>query len=120
MFKRVTWFGLGVAAGAVASKWVEVKARRRLARYFPQRRLTLKPSPEVAEVADRARELAAGKVADLRHAFQGGRSAMVEKEAELRRQLRLVEPGESPAVGRRPGARPPGQLGQGAERLQSS
>ncbi len=99
MFKRVTWFGVGVVVGAAASKWVEVKARRRLARYFPARRLTLRTSPEATEVADWARELAAGKVADLRDAVEGGRSAMVIKEAELRRQLRLVPPGEGPRVG---------------------
>jgi hypothetical protein len=99
MLKRVTWFGAGLVVGAAASKWVEIKARRRLARYFPARRLALKPSPDVAEVAEKARELAAVKVADIRSAFAGGRSAMASKEAELRRQLRLVEPGESPRVG---------------------
>jgi hypothetical protein len=96
MFKRVTWFGVGLVAGAVASKWVEVKARRRLARYFPTRRLSLTPAPEFAEVADRARELAAGRVADIRSAVRGGRSAMATKEAELRRQFALVEPPEGP------------------------
>ena len=99
MFKRVTWFGVGLLVGAAASKWVEVKARRRLARYFPARRLALRTSPEVTEVADWARGLAAGKVADLRDAVEGGRSAMVIKEAELRRQLRLVEPGDGPRAG---------------------
>ena len=105
MFKRVTWFGVGLVAGAVASKWVEVKARRRLARYFPTRRLTLAPSPEFAEVADRARELAVGRVADIRSAVRGGRSAMASKEAELRRQFRLVEPPGGPDLSPLPAGR---------------
>jgi hypothetical protein len=99
MLKRITWFGVGLIVGAAASKWVELKARKRLARYFPTRRLTLRPSPEVTQMAERARDLAAGKVADLRSAVQGGRSAMVLREEELRRQLRLVEPDETPKVG---------------------
>ena len=84
MFKRVTWFGVGLLVGAAASKWVEVKARRRLARYFPARRLTLRTSPEATEVADWARGLAAGKVAEspgcrrrrpFGHGHQGSRTA---------------------------------------------
>ena len=87
MFKRVTWFGVGVVVGAAASKWVEVKARRRLARYFPARRLTLRTSPEVdgsgglgAVGWRRAKSQTSGD------AVEGGRSAMVIKEAELRRR----------------------------------
>ena len=41
MFKRVTWLGAGLVTGFAASKWVERKARRRLARYLPARQLPL-------------------------------------------------------------------------------
>jgi hypothetical protein len=88
MFKRVTWLGAGLVTGFAASKWVERKARRRLARYFPARQLPLKAG---AEMADRARELAVAKMADLRSAVDEGRSTMVAREAELRRQWRLGE-----------------------------
>ncbi len=95
MFKRVTWFGVGVLVGAAASKWVEVKARRRLARYFPARRLTLRTSPEVTEVADWARGLAAGKVAEspgcgrrrpFGHGRQGSRTAPAAPARGARRR----------------------------------
>lgn len=103
MFKRVTWFGVGFVVGGAASKWAEVKARRLLARYFPAGRLSLPPSAEVVDLAERARGLAANKMSnkmsDLRGAVEGGRSAMTAKEAELRRQLRLVGPDENPRVG---------------------
>jgi hypothetical protein len=119
MFKRVTWFGVGLVAGAALSKWVEVKARRRLARYFPTRRLTLAPSPEFAEVADRARELASGRVADIRSAVRGGRSAMASKEAELRRQFKLVDPAEEAEVRPLPAGRHMRSVGPEVERPQN-
>lgn len=101
MFKRVTWLSVGLVAGFGASKWVERKARRRLARYLPSARLDAG-----MEAAAKARERAATKVADFRHAVEGGRQAMVAREAELRHQLRLDE-GE-PAG---PGSRAVGQGG---------
>ena len=100
MFKRVTWMGAGLVTGLVASKWVERKARRRLARYFPSshfpsRHLSAGP-PALdagAELAAKARELAVAKMADLRAAVDEGRSTMVARETELRRQWKLDEPG---------------------------
>ena len=83
MFKRVTWLGAGLVTGLVASKWVERKARRRLARYLPARQLPLRAG---ADIADKARGLAVAKIADLRSAVEEGRSTMVAREAELRRQ----------------------------------
>jgi hypothetical protein len=100
MFKRVTWLGAGLATGFVASKWVERKARRRLARYLPARQLPLKAG---AEIADRARGLAVATIADLRSAVEEGRSTMVERETELRRQLKLGEL-EEPRNGGKTGA----------------
>ncbi len=91
MFRRLTWLGVGLVVGAAGSKWVEIKARRRLARYIPAGGSALKAAPEVA---GRALEVAAERVADLRNAVEGGRDAMVVRESELRRQLRLPERGE--------------------------
>jgi hypothetical protein len=97
MFKRVTWLGAGLVTGFAASKWVERKARRRLARYLPVRQLPLQAG---AEMADRARSLAVAKVADLRSAVDQGRSTMVAREAELRRQWKLGGPGDQRDGGR--------------------
>jgi hypothetical protein len=88
MFRRLTWLGVGVVAGFGASKWVERKARQQLARYLPVSKLPLRAG---SEIADRARDRAAGKIVDLRVAVEGGRNAMAAKEAELRRQLGLTE-----------------------------
>jgi hypothetical protein len=110
MFKRVTWMGAGLVTGLVASKWVERKARRRLARYFPSRHLPSRYLPSGqplnagAELADKARELAVAKIADLRTAVDEGRSTMVAREAELRRQWKLAEPGEQRYGGKADGA----------------
>jgi len=100
MFKRLTWMGAGLVTGFVASKWVERKARRRLARYFPSGQ----PLNAGAELADKARELAVAKIADLRTAVDEGRSTMVAREAELRRQWKLAEPGEQRYGGKADGA----------------
>ena len=70
MFRRLTWLGVGLVVGAAGSKWVEIKARRRLARYIPAGSSALKAAPEVA---GRALEVAAERVADLRNAVEGGR-----------------------------------------------
>jgi hypothetical protein len=88
MLKRVTWLGAGLVTGFAASKWVERKARRRWARYFPDRRLPLRAG---ADIAGKARDLAVAKMSDLRSAVDEGRSAMIAREAELRRQLKLDE-----------------------------
>ena len=88
MFRRATWLGVGLVVGVGASKWVEHQARRRLARYLPVNNL---PRRLGTELAGKARDLAEGKVADLRTAVEGGRSAMAERESELRRQLRFSE-----------------------------
>jgi hypothetical protein len=84
MFKRLTWMGVGLVAGMGASKWVEIKARRRLARYIPGGLRTLATG---AEVRDRARELATGTLTDMRYAVGEGRRAMAAREVELRRQV---------------------------------
>jgi len=88
MFKRVTWLSIGLVTGFGASKWVERKARRRLARYLPAAQMEAG-----LEAAGRAREVAADKVAAVRHALEEGRDAMAARETELRRQLRLDQRG---------------------------
>jgi hypothetical protein len=88
MFKRATWFSVGLVAGAGVSKWAERKARRRLARYLPSAQVEAG-----RQAAGRAREAAADRVADLRRAVEDGRDAMAAREEALRRQLRLA-PGE--------------------------
>jgi hypothetical protein len=116
MFGRATWLGVGLVAGLGTSKWVERRMRRRLARYLPASQLPLRAG---TEVADRARALAVGKVADLRSAIEEGRSAMAAREVELRRQLHLAERSGSHPVGpggaRRSGE-PRGAAGAGAAR----
>jgi len=103
MFKRATWLSIGLVTGFGASKWVERKARRRLARYLPAAQLEAG-----LEAAGRAREVAADRVADLRHALEEGRDAMAAREGQLRRQLRLDQRDErSGAVGARLRRPPP-------------
>jgi hypothetical protein len=97
MFKRLTWLGVGVVAGFGASKWVERKARQQLARYLPVSQLPFRAG---SEIADRARDRAAGKIVDLRSAVEGGRNAMAAKEVELRRQLGLAETAPDGPTGR--------------------
>lgn len=82
MFKRLTWLSVGLVAGFGASKWVERKARRHLARYLPAAQLGAG-----LEAAGKAREVAANKVSDIRSALEGGRDAMAAREAELRRRF---------------------------------
>jgi len=114
MFRRLTWLGIGVAVGLGASKWVERKARRQLARYLPVSQLPLRAG---SEIADRAREKAAGRIVDLRTAVEGGRSAMAAKEAELRQQLGLSETGEPDGLTHTDGhdGRRGGQRGRGRQ-----
>ena len=114
MFRRLTWLGVGVVAGFGASKWVERKARQQLARYLPVSQLPLRAG---SEIADRARDRAAGKIVDLRIAVEGGRNAMAAKEAELRRQLGLAETSgpDGPTHGRDHEGRRGGQQGRGRQ-----
>ena len=73
MFKRVRWAGLGAALGAGAAVWTQRKLRVVAGRYAP------------AAIAGDAVEKAASLPANLRDALSEGRTAMREREAELRR-----------------------------------
>jgi hypothetical protein len=86
MFKRVRWTLFGAAAGVGGSIWAQRKIRRQVARYLPD------------QVVSDARARVARTTDDVRAAVAEGRAAMVEREAELRAQLR----GET-------GKRPPGR-----------
>ncbi|MGH9106501.1 MAG: hypothetical protein ACRDZX_11840 [Acidimicrobiales bacterium] len=95
MLKRATWTGLGLVIGLGASKWLEHKARRHLARYLPLGRLPLRAG---ASAPASAREAANGALGDVRYALEEGRRAMADREDELRRQLGLGGAGRGRVV----------------------
>ena len=100
MFKRATWTAVGLLAGLGTSKWVERKARRKLARYLPVHQLPLELG---AEAVSRAAAAAAERLDDLRLAVEEGRTEMAAREQELRARLHLA--GTQPparASGRQP------------------
>ena len=90
MLKRATWMTVGLLAGLGTSKWVERKARRKLARYLPAHQLPLELG---AEAVSRARGAAAHRLDDLRLAVDEGRTEMAAREGELRARLHLVSAG---------------------------
>jgi hypothetical protein len=73
MFKRVRWIGAGAALGAGTVLWAQRKLRGVADRYSP------------AGIAGDAVERAISLPGNLRDAFDEGRHAMREREAELRR-----------------------------------
>jgi hypothetical protein len=75
MFKRVRWTMLGAAAGVGGSIWAQRRVRRSVARYLPE------------QVTAEARARMARTAEDLRAAVGEGRTAMAEREAELRASL---------------------------------
>lgn len=70
--RRLFWFGLGAAAGASGTVWVERRVRASLE--------ALQPDHLVAVAGRRAREV--GRV--VAEAIVEGRDAMRQREAELR------------------------------------
>jgi hypothetical protein len=72
VLKRIRWMVAGALVGAGSSLWARHKARSVMARYAP-RAIT-------GGALNRARELPG----DVRDAVRVGRSAMREREAELR------------------------------------
>ena len=69
LFKRVRWIVMGMGMGATGSVWVRRKLRRFLRSYTP---------PAVATRA------AASAKDEFKAAWQEGRDAMRQREAELR------------------------------------
>ncbi len=72
MFKRAFWFSTGAAVGLGSSVWAGRKVKRAANRFMPEQ--------VQREVGDRARRI--GR--DVRAAATEGRTAMREREAELR------------------------------------
>jgi hypothetical protein len=92
VFKRTFWFSTGAAVGLGSSVWAGRKVKRAAQRFMPE---------EVQrEVTDRARRV--GR--DVRAAANEGRTAMREREAELRADVdnsteRRTRHDRSPATG---------------------
>lgn len=72
MFKRTFWFTTGVATGAGGMVWANRRMKATLARYAPDR-LGVDAAARVRQVGG-----------DVRAAIAEGRTAMREREAELR------------------------------------
>jgi hypothetical protein len=83
MLKRAFWFTTGATAGFGGAMWVRRQVLRAAQRYAPER--------VQADVTSSVRRLGT----DLRAALTTGRTAMAEREAELRSELR---PGAGPAL----------------------
>ncbi|HET9060896.1 MAG TPA: hypothetical protein VFN61_13325 [Acidimicrobiales bacterium] len=84
MFKRVTWMSMGLVAGLGASKWLERKARRRIARLFPVHQLPVRAGTELVA---RARDEAKERAAEIREAVEVGKAARLERENDLRDRI---------------------------------
>jgi hypothetical protein len=78
MLRRARWFGAGAALGIGASVWAGRKLRTATSRYRPGRLATT--------ATGKARVLPE----NVRAAVVEGRSAMREREAELRRGMKRV------------------------------
>ena len=83
MLKRTFWFTTGATAGFGGAMWVRRQVLRTVRRYTPEQ--------VQADVTTSVRRLGT----DLREAVTTGRAAMVDREAELRTELR---PGAGPAL----------------------
>ena len=73
--RRLVWFTSGATAGFGGAVWVRRRIRRTVRRYAPEQRR--------ADTAASVRRLGSG----VRAAVAEGRSAMREREAELRAEL---------------------------------
>ncbi len=83
MLKRTFWFTTGATAGFGGAMWVRRQVLRTVRRYTPEQ--------VQADVTTSVRRFGT----DLREAVTTGRAAMVDREAELRTELR---PGAGPAL----------------------
>jgi hypothetical protein len=75
MFKRLFWLAIGIGFGFGLSFWLTRVVRETVSRYTPERMS--------GDLADALREF--GR--DLRAAVAEGRSAMHEREVEIRAEL---------------------------------
>jgi hypothetical protein len=76
VIRRLVWFTSGVTAGLGGAMWVRHRLRRTVRRYAPEQLR--------ADTTASVRRLGSG----VREAVAEGRSAMREREAELRAELR--------------------------------
>ena len=76
LIRRLVWFTSGATAGFGGAMWVRRRIRRALRRYAPEN--------VRADASASVRRLGAG----VRDAVAEGRSAMRDREAELRAELR--------------------------------
>lgn len=81
MFKRVFWYGSGVASGVAGSWWAKRKVRKQMERYTPAG-IRRQATEKAAERVDRVRGDAATVFADGRARLRGYRSDI---EARRRR-----------------------------------
>jgi hypothetical protein len=75
VFKRLRWLTLGAVAGVSGSIWAQRRVRQAVERVMPQQ-LSQEVRRRVGRVSD-----------DLRASLREGRTAMAEREAELRSRL---------------------------------
>lgn len=92
MVRRVFWIGVGFGV----SSWLHYKLRKRVRQVVSQ----LGPEHVAVQTAERIRRFGE----DVLDAVADGRTAMRQREAELRAQIALPRPEERPAL--RPGPRP--------------
>ncbi|MBS1838477.1 MAG: hypothetical protein JST64_12365 [Actinobacteria bacterium] len=91
VFKRVTWFGIGAAAGATGVVWAQQKIRQRIDAMGPEH-LVVAAGTQARKVSRQVGRTVSGAVAE-------GRSAMREREDDLvarrdgRRRGSRPEPG---------------------------
>ena len=90
MFKRLTWFGIGAAAGATGFVWAQQRVRRELDALGPDH-LAVVAAHQAGRVTRQAARTVAGAVSD-------GRSAMRDREDELLARRDARRPGGSGAA----------------------
>jgi len=86
MFKRITWFAMGAAAGASGSVYARRKAKEAAAKYRP------------VAIARNTAVRVKGRASDVVESVRDGRIAMREREAELREQLDDQTPTVAPQL----------------------
>jgi hypothetical protein len=84
VFKRLTWFGLGAAAGATGVMWAQQKVRRQLDALGPDH-IVVAASNQARRVSKQVGRTVAGAVVE-------GRAAMREREDELKARRDGREP----------------------------
>jgi len=77
VLKRLTWWALGVVAGAGGSSWLRRRVRRRMA------------ASSAARAVAAVRERPAEAVSQVRAAVEEGRRAARQREDELRDRWKL-------------------------------